>query len=177
MVGSARLRQLRARTDSCRIAGLVHNLVPDCEALYSWDVEEMGSYTPGWKPPVKTAGKDDRLSPWRYQSEAELRSHLVWGRLALYRGGGFVATLGPTRRDASRCVEKLQVKHNKHRALLHLDDSKTCLIPTKYNLVHIIDIIILIAGDFSFLPWELMGQTGIIFTHPHRLLIMLMLTF
>lgn len=106
-MGSVRLRQLRVRKDSCPIAGSMRHLAPDCQALYSWDVEDTGSYTPGWKRPVKAGGSGDRSSPWRYQSEAELRSHLVWGRLALYGGGGYVAQLGPTRRDASRCVEKL----------------------------------------------------------------------
>lgn len=112
-MGSARLRQVRVKRDSCRIAGSMRHLVPECEALYSWDVEDMGSYTPGWKRPEKMGGSGGRSRHWRYQTEAELRSHLVWGRLALYGGGGFVAKLGPTRRDASRSVEKLQVKHIK----------------------------------------------------------------
>lgn len=96
------------------------HLVADCEAAYSQQVEEVGSYTPGWGRPVKAAGGGDRSSPWRYQTEAELRSHLVWGRLALYGGGGFVARLGPTEREASRCVEKPTGEAWDSRVFLHL---------------------------------------------------------
>lgn len=110
-MGSARLRQLRVKTDSCQIASSVLHLVPDCEAPYAWDVEDMGSYEPGWNQSLET-NYSSVPSPWRYQTEAQLRSHPVWGRMGMYRGGGFVVELGPNKQNASRYVERFsKLKH------------------------------------------------------------------
>ncbi|XP_007572505.1 polycystic kidney disease protein 1-like 2 [Poecilia formosa] len=107
LVGNARVRQLRVEQNSCQIASLMLGLVPDCEAPYSWEIEDTGSYEAGWNHSVKESAS----SPWTYQTEAELRSLPVWGRLVLYRGGGFVAELGPDIQNASSTLEYLF--HNK----------------------------------------------------------------
>lgn len=113
-MGSARLRQLRVKKDSCQIASSVLHLVPDCEAPYAWDVEDMGSYGPGWNQSLET-NCTSMSSPWRYQTEAQLRSHPVWGRMGLYQGGGFVVELGPNKQNASRYVEHFsKLKHMCH---------------------------------------------------------------
>ena len=76
--------------------------VPDCHAPYSWEVEDMGSYGPGWNRSVGDNSSVRLRSPWKYQSQARLRSYPVWGSLVLYRGGGFVEELGPDSYNASR---------------------------------------------------------------------------
>lgn len=103
-MGNVRLRQLRVQRNSCEIAGSMLQFVPDCHAPYSWEVEDMGFYDPGWNP------SDGNIStsmsnPWKYQTQAQLRACPVWGVNVLYRGGGFVAELGLDKLNASRYVE------------------------------------------------------------------------
>lgn len=100
-MGNARIRQLRVQRNSCQVSGAVQQLVPGCNAPYSWEVEDTGSYDPGWNHSARnqTTSLPD---PWKYQTQAELRAYPVWGKMLLYRGGGFVAELGPDLENASR---------------------------------------------------------------------------
>ncbi|XP_074514137.1 polycystin-1-like protein 2 [Sebastes fasciatus] len=108
LVGNARLRQLRVQKNSCQIAGSMLQFVPDCHAQYSWEMEDMGSYDPGWN---HSSARDNistsTTSPWTYQTQAQLRAYPVWGQMVLYRGGGFVAALGPDSQNASSTLEYL----------------------------------------------------------------------
>uniref|UniRef100_A0A3B5Q509 Polycystic kidney disease protein 1-like 2 n=1 Tax=Xiphophorus maculatus TaxID=8083 RepID=A0A3B5Q509_XIPMA len=95
LVGNARLRQVRVQKNSCRVAHIMQESVPDCHTPYSWESEDMGSYSPGWHLSV---GDNTSLNPhsaWVYRSQSELRAFPIWGRVMLYRGGGFVINLGP----------------------------------------------------------------------------------
>uniref|UniRef100_A0A7N6C1Z9 Polycystic kidney disease 1 like 2a n=1 Tax=Anabas testudineus TaxID=64144 RepID=A0A7N6C1Z9_ANATE len=107
LVGNARLRQLRVRQNSCQTAGPMQQFVPDCNALYSWEVEDMGSYNPGWNHSLENNMSTTTSSPWKYQTQAQLRAYHIWGTLALYRGGGFVTELGPDLQNASSTLEYL----------------------------------------------------------------------
>lgn len=80
----------------------MQQLVPDCNALYSWETEDMGSYDLGWNHSVNNNTSTSFSSPWSYQTQAQLKSYHLWGTLALYRAGGFVAELGPDLLNASR---------------------------------------------------------------------------
>lgn len=79
-------------------------LVTDCRAPYSWEEEDMGSYDPGWNRSVMGNNSESTFSPWKYQTEAQVRAYPVWGKMVLYRGGGFVAELGPDSQNASRYI-------------------------------------------------------------------------
>ncbi|XP_042283303.1 polycystic kidney disease protein 1-like 2 [Thunnus maccoyii] len=107
LVGNARLRQVRVQKNSCEIADCMLLFVPDCHASYSWEVEDMGSYDPGWNHSTRDNISMSTFSPWKYQTEAQLRAYPVWGQMVLYRGGGFVAELGPDSQNASRTLEYL----------------------------------------------------------------------
>ncbi|KAM9851174.1 polycystin-1-like protein 2 [Aulostomus maculatus] len=107
LVGHARLRQVRVRKNSCQLSGSVLHLVPDCHAPYSWELEDMDSYGPGWNFSEKNNISASTSSHWKYQTQAQLRSHHVRGRTALYRGGGFVAELGPDLQSASSTLHSL----------------------------------------------------------------------
>ncbi|XP_051552576.1 polycystic kidney disease protein 1-like 2 [Myxocyprinus asiaticus] len=107
LVGSARLRQVRVRTGSCEIAKSMQNSVPDCNAPYSWENEDMGSYGPGWDQSGFVNGSEDIITAWQYQSQSELRSYPIWGMIALYRGGGYAVDLGSDLQNASRKLQYL----------------------------------------------------------------------
>lgn len=125
-MGNARLRQLRVQRNSCQIASSMLQFVPDCHAPYSWDVEDMGSYELGWNHSVRNISTSTS-SPWKYQTQAQLRAYPIWGKRALYRGGGFVAELGPDLRNASRYVEHIS-KLEEHTVHSCQCDYKMCLL-------------------------------------------------
>ncbi|XP_061566502.1 polycystin-1-like protein 2 isoform X1 [Cololabis saira] len=107
LVGNARLRQVRVQKNSCRVAGSMQQSVPECHAPYSWEVEDMGSYGPGWSRPVSGNTSLNSHSPWKYHSQRNLRTFPIWGSVRLYRGGGFVMALGPDLQNSSRILQYL----------------------------------------------------------------------
>ncbi|XP_034549878.1 polycystic kidney disease protein 1-like 2 [Notolabrus celidotus] len=107
LVGNARLRQLRVQRNSCQIADAMLGIVPNCNAPYSWEAEDMGSYDPGWNHSVGDNSSISISSPWKYQTQSQLRAYPFWGKLELYRGGGFVVELGPDLQNASSTLEYL----------------------------------------------------------------------
>ncbi|XP_047436040.1 polycystic kidney disease protein 1-like 2 isoform X3 [Mugil cephalus] len=107
LVGNARLRQVRVQNNSCHIARSMQRSVSDCHSPYSWESEDMGSYGPGWSHSVADNASVNVQSPWTYQSQAKLRAYPIWGRVMLYRGGGFVTDLGPDLQNSSRILRYL----------------------------------------------------------------------
>ncbi|XP_035388719.1 polycystic kidney disease protein 1-like 2 [Electrophorus electricus] len=107
LLGSARLRQVRVQKGSCQVAGSMRSSVPGCSAPYSWEVEDMGSYGPGWNHSIQINGSERWLTPWQYQTQSILRAHPVWGSAAMYRGGGFVVELGLDQQNASSVLQHL----------------------------------------------------------------------
>ncbi|MBN3306288.1 PK1L2 protein, partial [Amia calva] len=106
LVGSARMRQVRVRRDSCPVAKSMRGSIPDCHAPYSWDLEDMGLYGPGWNTST-LANNSQAPKAWQYQSQGTLRAHPIWGSVALYRGGGYVADLGPDLQSATSVLQYL----------------------------------------------------------------------
>ncbi|MCI4383146.1 hypothetical protein PGIGA_G00023010 [Pangasianodon gigas] len=107
LVGNARLRQVRVHKDSCRTSSFMSRSIHDCHAPYSWEVEDMGSYGPGWNRSMDVNLSKSFLMPWRYQTQSRLRAHPIWGGVAFYRGGGFVVDLGPNKQNASSLLQYL----------------------------------------------------------------------
>ncbi|XP_053175168.1 polycystic kidney disease protein 1-like 2 [Scomber japonicus] len=107
LVGNARLRQVRVQKNSCTIAPSMQQSVQDCHAAYSWELEDMDSYDPGWSPSVADNTSQSLHSPWKYQSQGKLRAYPIWGSVKLYRGGGFVVDLGPDLQNSSRSLQYL----------------------------------------------------------------------
>ncbi|KAK2914329.1 hypothetical protein Q8A67_002728 [Cirrhinus molitorella] len=107
LVGSARLRQVRVKRDSCKIAKSMQHAVPDCSAPYSWENEDMDSYGPSWDEFNFVNGSEDTITAWQYQSQSALKAIPVWGMIALYRGGGYVMDLGSDLQNARRKLEYL----------------------------------------------------------------------
>ncbi|XP_042266661.1 polycystic kidney disease protein 1-like 2 [Thunnus maccoyii] len=107
LVGNARLRQVRVQKNSCDTAPSMQQSVQDCHAAYSWELEDTGSYDPGWSPSVADNTSQSLHGPWTYQSQGTLRAYPIWGNVMLYRGGGFVVDLGPDLQNSSRSLQYL----------------------------------------------------------------------
>ncbi|XP_005741746.2 polycystic kidney disease protein 1-like 2 [Pundamilia nyererei] len=107
LVGNARLRQVRVQKNSCHIARSMQESIPDCHTPYSWELEDMGSYGPGWTRPVGRNASTNIHDPWKYKSQRKLRAYPIWGNVKFYRGGGFVMDLGPDFQNSSRTLQYL----------------------------------------------------------------------
>ncbi|KAM3828793.1 polycystin-1-like protein 3 [Vipera latastei] len=106
LVGSARIRQVRVKGDSCPIDPSLELTVRECHAAYSFDTEDMGDYGINWNG-SSLDNCSEFSSAWQYQSQARLRGHPIWGKLAVYRGGGYIVHLGIDSTNASRTLQYL----------------------------------------------------------------------
>ncbi|XP_069755542.1 polycystin-1-like protein 2 [Narcine bancroftii] len=104
LVGSARIRQLRIKKNSCRIAAKLRSSIGECHGQYSLDNEDMSFYGLHWNM-TATQNSSDLDYIWQYQSQSELRSYPIWGKLGMYRGGGYIAELGTYAKDAHRILQ------------------------------------------------------------------------
>uniref|UniRef100_A0A3P8WV19 Polycystic kidney disease 1 like 2a n=1 Tax=Cynoglossus semilaevis TaxID=244447 RepID=A0A3P8WV19_CYNSE len=108
LVGNARLRQVRVMKNSCSVSHSMQQSIHECHAPYSWELEDMGTYGPGWSSSVGGNTSLNLLeNAWMYQSQGKLRSYPVWGSVVLYRGGGYVVDLGPDLPNSSRSLQYL----------------------------------------------------------------------
>ncbi|KAM6064195.1 polycystin-1-like protein 2 [Theristicus caerulescens] len=106
LVGSARIRQVRVKGDTCPISPSLQHVIQECHAPYSLQTEDTSDYGEHWNTSVFD-NSSDLSSAWQYQSQSKLRGHPTWGKLAIYRGGGYVIHLGTDAKNASRILQYL----------------------------------------------------------------------
>ncbi|NXN15255.1 PK1L2 protein, partial [Indicator maculatus] len=106
LVGSARIRQVRVKGDTCPISPKLQHVVQECHAPYSLQSEDMSDYGEHWSTSVFN-NSSDMSSAWQYQSQSKLRGQPSWGKLATYRGGGYVIHLGTDPKNTSRILQYL----------------------------------------------------------------------
>ncbi|XP_078722759.1 polycystin-1-like protein 3 [Lampetra fluviatilis] len=158
LVGAVRLRQLRVAPGRCRVAPPLSSVSPPCRALYSWEDEDTQHYHGAqWaKQPQLNATGDDAgellAGVWRYRSQAKSRSFPLWGRLAFYRGGGYVAELGTDRGHAQRLLQLLfdsSWLDTRTRAVL----LELTVYNANVNLFTTAAVVMETNGLGGFLPW------------------------
>ncbi|KAI4534073.1 hypothetical protein MG293_014933 [Ovis ammon polii] len=106
LVGSAQIRQVRVQESSCLLGPQLQAFLDRCHAPYSLDVEDLSDYGEGWNASVLN-NSNDFSQAWRYQSQSQRRGYPLWGKLTMYRGGGYVVPLGTDRQSASRTLQYL----------------------------------------------------------------------
>ncbi|NXY82693.1 PK1L2 protein, partial [Alcedo cyanopectus] len=106
LVGSARIRQVRVKGESCLISPTLQHVIQECHAPYSLQSEDTSDYGEHWNTSVFD-NSSDLSSAWQYQSQYKLRGQPSWGKLAVYRGGGYVIHLGTDPKNASRVLQYL----------------------------------------------------------------------
>ncbi|XP_032892396.1 polycystic kidney disease protein 1-like 2 [Amblyraja radiata] len=104
LIGSPRLRQVRVKPAPCPVPTRLVDRIKECRAPYSYSDEYMLDFG---NLSVYT-DSSSLGSSWRYQSESQLNGYPVWGKLAVYRGGGYVAELGTEFKTASRVIKFLK---------------------------------------------------------------------
>ncbi|XP_076989221.1 polycystin-1-like protein 2 isoform X2 [Tamandua tetradactyla] len=106
LVGSAQIRQVRVQRSSCPLAHQLQSSLHECHAPYSLDVEDLSDYGEGWN--ASTPNNSNGFpQAWHYQSQSQRRGYPIWGKLTMYRGGGYVVPLGTDRQSASRILQYL----------------------------------------------------------------------
>ncbi|NXS56995.1 PK1L2 protein, partial [Brachypteracias leptosomus] len=106
LVGSARIRQVRVKGDTCPISPRLQHVIQECHAPYSLQSEDTADYGEHWNTSVFD-NSSALSSAWQYQSQSRLRGQPSWGKLAVYRGGGYVIHLGTDPKNASRILQYL----------------------------------------------------------------------
>ncbi|NWX49923.1 PK1L2 protein, partial [Steatornis caripensis] len=106
LVGSARIRQVRVKGDTCPISPKLQHVIQECHAPYSLQTEDTSDYGEHWNTLVFD-NSSDLSSAWQYQSQSKLQGHPSWGKLAIYRGGGYLIHLGTDPKNASRILQYL----------------------------------------------------------------------
>ncbi|KAM3665240.1 polycystin-1-like protein 2 [Ammospiza maritima maritima] len=106
LVGSARIRQVRVKGDTCPVSPRLQHVVEECHAPYSLQTEDTSVYGEHWNTSAPD-NSSDFSSAWQYQSQSKLRGHPSWGKFAVYSGGGYVIHLGTDPKNASRILQYL----------------------------------------------------------------------
>ncbi|XP_016052978.1 PREDICTED: polycystic kidney disease protein 1-like 2 [Miniopterus natalensis] len=106
LVGSAQIRQVRVRENSCPLAPQLRASLDGCRAPYSLDAEDLSDYGECWNASNLNSGKGFSQA-WQYQSQKQRRGYPIWGKLTVYRGGGYVVPLGTDRQSAARILQYL----------------------------------------------------------------------
>ncbi|ELW62970.1 Polycystic kidney disease protein 1-like 2 [Tupaia chinensis] len=106
LVGSAQIRQVRVRESSCPLAQQLQASFTGCHAPYSLDAEDLEDYGEGWNASALN-NSNGFPSAWQYQSQSQRQGYPIWGKLTVYRGGGYVVPLGTDHQNASRMLQYL----------------------------------------------------------------------
>ncbi|KAF3817624.1 hypothetical protein GH733_012911 [Mirounga leonina] len=106
LVGSAQIRQVRVLESSCPLAPQLQASLDECHAPYSLDIEDLSDYGEGWNASIPN-NSSGFSQAWQYQSQSQRRGYPIWGKLTVYRGGGYVVPLGTDRKSASRILQYL----------------------------------------------------------------------
>ncbi|KFO21242.1 Polycystic kidney disease protein 1-like 2 [Fukomys damarensis] len=72
-----------------------------CRTAYSLDEEDQANYGEGWNASALDSSALFSQA-WQYQGQRQHQGYPVWGRLALYPGGGYVVPLGTERQGTAR---------------------------------------------------------------------------
>ncbi|XP_072050225.1 polycystin-1-like protein 2 [Amphiura filiformis] len=101
--GGVRLRQVRVGRESCGAASYFKEIIDSCNAPYSFSAEDKSSYNASsWTSPVDPSESHD---PWLYHSQ--IAGHF-WGFLNTYDGGGYMAHLNATPKEALQMLNQLR---------------------------------------------------------------------
>ncbi|XP_068716630.1 polycystin-1-like protein 2 [Montipora capricornis] len=120
VVGVARLRQHRARKDSCSVAPMVKDIFSRCVEEYDSTTEDNQAYNEGWELGLNNTGPQElssALSPWRYSSANELKGYPYKGKVTTYSGGGYV----------------LELSHIYYKALRQIKSARSSLWLDRYT--------------------------------------------
>ena len=92
---------------SCHIVPVMQPLILECNKPYSVFSEENRNFTVGWELSDNGTGLSRVEKAYRYHSMLELRGVPTTGHMGFYGGGGYIADLGTSQRQASSLMTEL----------------------------------------------------------------------
>lgn len=95
---------------------LMKDVIPECNPPYKESYEDTRMYRPGWRDDIQIENSlgykrsaSGQLSPWVYLDPTESNSSLtIYGRIAFYPAGGYVAELGNNVEESMALINYLK---------------------------------------------------------------------
>ncbi|KAI0242842.1 Polycystin-2 [Lamellibrachia satsuma] len=95
---------------SCDVVDIMRQTVRECRREYNVFSEEKRNFTTGWSL-LENDTDDSRIAlTYKYHSMFELQGLPTYGRRGLYGGGGYVADLGTSQRQARSLLRELSIE-------------------------------------------------------------------
>ncbi|CAF3950096.1 unnamed protein product, partial [Rotaria magnacalcarata] len=96
ILGWATMRQLRVKSDSCKIVSSFENIFQSCKAAYNYFTEDKRSFNPGWtsiynaSSIYKGSYQTSIRKAFLYNKSESLDTYAYAGEHGTYSGGGYV---------------------------------------------------------------------------------------
>lgn len=91
LLGWARMRQLRVKSNTCTIPKSIQNLILNCYDDYNFFNEEKRSFQPGWTTSQTNQTYNQTINrAFIYQTSDQLDSNIYTGIHHTYNSGGYV---------------------------------------------------------------------------------------
>ncbi|XP_070543336.1 polycystin family receptor for egg jelly-like isoform X3 [Ptychodera flava] len=104
LIGSARVRQVRVKPDSCEVNKVMKKHLHSCSDDYSFSAEDTRSFAGSWEREISSSKPSNM---WHYASAGQAQGSYVWGKHSFYSRGGYIADLGSSAEDALRVIEEI----------------------------------------------------------------------
>ncbi|GFN94979.1 polycystic kidney disease protein 1-like 2 [Plakobranchus ocellatus] len=106
MLGYATLRQLRVYPGQCQVPSYFHDILSECNELFTKDGEERRSFGESWEQ-LENFELTNRTE-YTWTAADSLNSYPYWGQLGVYSGGGYVAKLIGSKDEVFDLLAKLE---------------------------------------------------------------------
>ncbi|XP_022101807.1 uncharacterized protein LOC110985237 [Acanthaster planci] len=87
ILGKVMFRQLRVPQGDCEVNYKMRGVIAQCNIGYSMAAQDEATYDTGWTPYNQSGSSH---TEYTFTDGSELDSYPVWGRHALYHGGGYI---------------------------------------------------------------------------------------
>ena len=138
---------------------LLKDIIPECNPPYEESYQDTRMYSPGWRDGIQTESAfgnkrstSGQISPWVYLDPKESNSSLtIYGRIAFYPGGGYVAEFGDSVEEAMALIDYLKSTHWLDRYTRSVIIEGAIYNPNT-NLIGVVETAIEVTSAAAFLP-------------------------
>ena len=138
---------------------LLKDIIPECNPPYKESYEDTRMYSPGWRDGIQTENTlenkrsaSGQLSPWVYLGPTESNSSLtIYGRIAFYPSGGYVAEFGDSVEEAMGLINYLKTTHWVDRYTRSIIIEGAIYNPNT-NLIGVLETAVEVTSATAFLP-------------------------
>lgn len=138
---------------------LLKDIIPECNPPYQKSFEDTRLYSPRWRDGIQTESSlgnkrsvSGQLSPWVYLDPTESNSSLtIYGRIAFYPGGGYVAEFGDSVEEAMALIDYLKSTRWIDRYTRSVIIEGAIYNPNT-NLIGVVEAAVEVTSAAAFLP-------------------------